>query len=1165
MASWTNYKRPGTGPGQLGDWQPVDDQALAELLRRSPESGLPLTADQPPARVASISLPFYAGLDLYEIVAGGAPAPDYLVCGEHICLRLDGQVETLWRLNAAAGLKLERDVVEDYVRFYLGHVELPDGRLLIAETLDDLRWSRILTVYDRAQIADKLLPVRAAPVDGDDDLFQVEGTAVQWDRLMHFSLQVRRDGHVRSRSASEILARLPVARDPLEDFVATPCGFGLETGWSAIDPQAVPQLLNLFQLPADTAAGADLFFWRELDFLPGFRLVGSRHEAHRQGMGLFALSGAGMDMLLNGTSAPVHAAREAIGLCLQPDQALDYLEFFCAFTHGDEGPFRIVCTLSDLNVTRRPTGFDEEALHYDGMAIHDLSRIVQPPQILGPAAESGWTIQACVQYGNALFSTVFEVSAAGVVTMLKDDSQVTDMPVNPELNAVPTPTGLTRPYPSPSPSREGVEAAAQEKPAVSGRTLLHTPEQAAVRAVIEAQLARALRTGQAAPLLEIDPGQTDGELIEALARFVFRACPVMIIESGISYCEGLVGQILREVARESPSRVRLYPITNPDTIRDGNLVELSLHTQPPYARSLHLAYQLGVTDAPALIGTPLYNAVPGALQRISDLYISLGDMDHALFRGVFGRLFECSWPEDISLDDEIWPLYVQPSDFFMPLRHRMVTRADRGEETAAGNEARTWSIRLALQQIRQRVKRRLAATSPGSGPNLVDMPGMGEARAVAEDLIQDIRDTLGGTITWDLVDRGLLLAGAPGTGKTWLAQAIARECDVRFVATSASDWIAGTEHLGEHLKRLHDVFSNARRYAPCVLFIDEFDSIGSREHFAGSNRHYSVEVVNALLQHLDGFERRTPVFVVAATNHLDQIDPALRRAGRLDQVITLTLPDRDGLVAMFEYHLRPFRNTGRVEDSVDLYHVAGLAIGATGADVERLVRDAARRARKDGKPISTRHLIAAVTGKPRDGVLRSFLGPEELARVALHEAGHACALRLCRHYPAELGLVSIVPDASGSLGVTRGLPQDMQCLSRAGYMERMQVLLAGRAAEEIGYGPALVSGGAGGLDTSSDLAKATQVAFYMVDRLGMGPGRRLYWGADTTGHLEQARGLITAAYHDVYEKLHSHQDVLMALRDVLLEEMEVLPETLERLWREHAPQHDAACAEGLRP
>jgi len=593
-------------------------------------------------------------------------------------------------------------------------------------------------------------------------------------------------------------------------------------------------------------------------------------------------------------------------------------------------------------------------------------------------------------------------------------------------------------------------------------------------------------------------------------------------------------------------------------------VELSLHTQPPYIRSQHLAYQLGVTDAPALIGTPLYNAVPGALQRISDLHISLGGMDRDLFRHVCSRLFECNWPADISLDEEIWPLYVQPSDFFMPLRHRMVSRANRGEATAAGSEAHAWSVRLALQQIRQRVKRRLAATSPGPGPNLIDMPGMGEARTYAEDLIQDIRDTLGGRISWDLVDRGLLLAGAPGTGKTWLAQAIARECDVRFVATSASDWIAGTEHLGEHLKRLHDVFSDARRYAPCILFIDEFDSVGSREHFAGNNRLYAVEVVNAVLQQLDGFDRRSPVFVVAATNHLEQIDPALRRAGRLDQVITLTPPDREGLAAMFEYHLKPFRTMGRVADDVDLNQVAGLAIGATGADVERLVRDAARRARKASEPISTRHLIAAVTGKPRDGALRSFLGSEDLARVALHEAGHACALRLCRHYPAELGLVSIVPDASGSLGVTRGLPQDMHCLSRAGYIERMQVLLAGRAAEEIGYGPARVSGGSGGRDAGSDLAKATYVALYMVDRLGMAPNRRLYWGADSAGQLEQARELVTAAYRDVHEQLQNHHAILMALRDALLEEMEILPDALERLWQEHAPKAGAGAGEGMR-
>ena len=226
---------------------------------------------------------------------------------------------------------------------------------------------------------------------------------------------------------------------------------------------------------------------------------------------------------------------------------------------------------------------------------------------------------------------------------------------------------------------------------------------------------------------------------------------------------------------------------------------------------------------------------------------------------------------------------------------------------------------------------------------------MGEARQFAEDLIEDIRAAQTGRIPWSAVDSGLLLIGAPGTGKTTLARAIAKDCGVKFVVASAAKWQSAGA-LDAHLSAMRADFAEAHRYAPAILFIDEIDSIGSRENLDDRNAVYQTEVINALLEQIQGINTTGSVIVIGATNYLEKVDPALRRSGRLDQVVEIPLPNIDGLQQIFEYYLARYREEGGEVGRVDTHALAQLTFGLTGADVESFIRGAARRARHADRP-----------------------------------------------------------------------------------------------------------------------------------------------------------------------------------------------------------------------
>ena len=353
-----------------------------------------------------------------------------------------------------------------------------------------------------------------------------------------------------------------------------------------------------------------------------------------------------------------------------------------------------------------------------------------------------------------------------------------------------------------------------------------------------------------------------------------------------------------------------------------------------------------------------------------------------------------------------------------------------------------------------------APTGTPAVPALDSVHGMPEAAAWGLALARDLAEFSRGRLDWADIDRGVLLVGRPGTGKTSFVRSLAKTCsrecgtEVPLISGSYSSW-QSAGHLGDMLREMRRSFEKAEAETPSILFIDEIDSFGNRSEFSGDYADYSRQTVNALLECLDGVAGRRGVIVVAATNDPSRLDPALVRPGRLDWTIVIPLPNQNALLGIFLQHLRGTPVVG------DLTAVARAALGATGADVEKWCRGARRTARTAKRTPHIDDLLAEISktvGAPPTA--------EELRLRAAHEAGHA--YMVASEGPEALDVVSIRQIGSFG-GVT--IPERQ---SIAVTVETIRVYLrramAGRAAEIVLLGVA--SAGCGGTE-NSDLAKAT--------------------------------------------------------------------------------------------
>jgi len=367
-----------------------------------------------------------------------------------------------------------------------------------------------------------------------------------------------------------------------------------------------------------------------------------------------------------------------------------------------------------------------------------------------------------------------------------------------------------------------------------------------------------------------------------------------------------------------------------------------------------------------------------------------------------------------------------------------------------------------------------------------DVAGVDEAKFELQELVAFLRDPKSYGRLGARVPKGVLLVGPPGTGKTLLAKAVAGEAGVPFFSISGSEFVE--MFVGVGAARVRDLFEQARKAAPCIIFIDELDALG-RSRVAGpfsGGMDEKEQTLNQLLAELDGFDPSGGVILLAATNRPEILDPALLRAGRFDRQVLVDRPDRKGRLEILKVHARKVQ----LAPDVDLDAIAGLTTGFTGADIANLVNEAAIVAtRRNGASIGTNdfteaieRIVAGLEKKSR------VLNAEERRRVAYHEMGHALvAATLPGVDPVQK--VSIVPRGVGALGYTIQRPtEDRFLLGKLNLENRIAVLMGGRASEQLVFDGDISTGAA------DDLQRATEIALEMVTRYGMDDkvGQRTY-------------------------------------------------------------------------
>jgi cell division protease FtsH len=366
---------------------------------------------------------------------------------------------------------------------------------------------------------------------------------------------------------------------------------------------------------------------------------------------------------------------------------------------------------------------------------------------------------------------------------------------------------------------------------------------------------------------------------------------------------------------------------------------------------------------------------------------------------------------------------------------------------------------------------------PATSVHFSDLAGVDEAIEETREVVSFLADPAKFSKIGAKLPKGVLLVGPPGTGKTLLARAIAGESGVPFFSLSGSDFVE--IFVGVGAARVRDLFQEAKKLAPCIIFIDELDAIGKSRAQVGplsGGFDERENTLNQLLVEMDGFDASAGVVILAATNRPEVLDPALLRAGRFDRRVVVDRPSRAGREAIFRIHARKLQ----LGPDVDFAALAAQTPGMVGADIANVCNEAALLATRAGRiEISMSDLQEAVEraiGGPQRK--SQIVTPEERERIAYHESGHA----LVGHMTPGGGVVqkiSIIPRAAGALGYTLQMPlEDRYLLSRDELLDRIRVLLAGRAAEDVVFGG--VSTGA-----SDDLQKANEIAREMLTIYGM--------------------------------------------------------------------------------
>ena len=428
-----------------------------------------------------------------------------------------------------------------------------------------------------------------------------------------------------------------------------------------------------------------------------------------------------------------------------------------------------------------------------------------------------------------------------------------------------------------------------------------------------------------------------------------------------------------------------------------------------------------------------------------------------------------------------------------------------------------------------------------------DVAGVDEAKEEVSELVDFLSDPAKFTKVGGKIPKGVLMVGPPGTGKTLLAKAVAGEADVPFFFISGSDFVE--MFVGVGASRVRDMFEQAKKNAPCIIFIDEIDAVGrQRGAGLGGGHDEREQTLNQMLVEMDGFEGTEGVIVVAATNRPDVLDPALLRAGRFDRTVTVGLPDIKGRDAILKIHMRKLP----VAKNVKSMDIARGTPGFSGADLANLTNEAALIAAGKSKKLVGMQEFEKAKDKIMMGSERKSMVMDEAEKelTAFHEAGHAIVGRLVpEHDPVYK--VSIIPRGR-ALGVTMFLPEkDKYSISKRKINSQIASLFGGRIAEELVYGKDAVTTGA-----SNDIERATELAHKMVKLWGMsdvmGPlaygeeEGEVFLGRQVTKHKHisddtfnkvdtEIRIIIDSNYDIAYKILEENRDILDSMAAALIE------------------------------
>ncbi len=444
-----------------------------------------------------------------------------------------------------------------------------------------------------------------------------------------------------------------------------------------------------------------------------------------------------------------------------------------------------------------------------------------------------------------------------------------------------------------------------------------------------------------------------------------------------------------------------------------------------------------------------------------------------------------------------------------------------------------------------------------------DVAGIDEAKEELEEIIDFLKDPQKFTKLGARIPKGVLLAGSPGTGKTLLAKAIAGEADVPFFTISGSDFVE--MFVGVGASRVRDLFTQGKKNAPCIIFIDEIDAVGRhRGAGLGGGHDEREQTLNQLLVEMDGFEENEGVIIVAATNRPDVLDPALLRPGRFDRQVIVPVPDVLGRQKILEI----YGKKTKMRDDVDMEIVARGTPGFTGADLENLVNEAALMAARSGAKKIDKEMIDKAKDKIMMGAERKsmIITEKEKEITAYHEAGHALVARLLEDTD-PIHKVSIIPRGR-ALGVTMQLPTDERYTHSKKFLQNsLCILFGGRVAEKLIFDE-ITTGAGNDIERASGMARKMVCEWGMSDELGpLSFGKKeeqIFLGREISQHRDfsedtarkidaEVYKFISAANDHVTKLLTDNLDVLKRIAEELLEKETIMLEDIEDVLDELRP------------